>query len=95
MSTFDAHEMLKSKVSVLSYIGDVNIFDADGQLINSSGPWPLPAINVSDRAYFKTFKTDPQSDAVLAEPVRSFFTGGWTTVIAHRLTRGRTAPSSA
>src|ERR1700761_9626599 len=86
MSTFDAHEMLRSKVAVLSYVGEVTIFDADGQLINSSGLWPLPDINVSQRAYFQTFKNDPQSDAVLAEPLRSYITGGWTTVIAHRLT---------
>jgi hypothetical protein len=37
MSTSDAHLMLKSKVSVLSYTGDVYIFDTDGKLINSSG----------------------------------------------------------
>jgi diguanylate cyclase (GGDEF)-like protein/PAS domain S-box-containing protein len=86
MSTFDAHEMLKSKVAVLSYVGEVTIFDADGQLINSSGLWPLPDINIAQRAYFQTFKNDPQSDAVLAEPLRSFITGTWTTVIAHRLT---------
>ena len=86
MSTFDAHEMLRSKVAVLSYVGEVTIFDADGQLINSSGLWPLPDINISQRAYFQTFKNDPQSDAVLAEPLRSFITGGWTTVIGHRLT---------
>src|SRR6201995_3999714 len=52
MSSFEAHEILKLKVSVLSYVGEVTIFDADGQLINSSGLWPLPDINVSQRAYF-------------------------------------------
>jgi diguanylate cyclase (GGDEF)-like protein/PAS domain S-box-containing protein len=85
MSTFDAHLMLKSKVSVLSYIGDVMVFDTDGKLINSSGDWPLPAVNITDRAYFKTFKSDPESKIALAEPVLSHFTGKWTTVIAHRL----------
>ncbi len=39
--------MLKSKASVLSYVGDVAIFDADGRLINSSGKWPLPDIGVA------------------------------------------------
>ncbi len=85
MSGLDAHLMLKSKSSALSYIGDVNIFDADGQLVNSSGVWPLPAANIADRAYFKAFKSNPQSTAMMAEPVRSVFTGGWTTVLAHRL----------
>ena len=85
MSTYDAHLMLKSKVSVLSYIGDVGIFDSDGKLINSSGTWPLPAISIADRAYFQTFKADAESRMAIAEPVRSFMTGNWTTVIAHRL----------
>jgi diguanylate cyclase (GGDEF)-like protein/PAS domain S-box-containing protein len=85
MSTFDAHLMLKSRASVLSYIGDVMIFDSDGKLINSSADWPLPAVNIADRAYFKAFRSNPQSTTVLTEPVRSHFTGGWTTIIAHRL----------
>src|ERR1700712_5130444 len=85
MSTFDAHQMLKSKVSVLSYMGDVNIFDSDGQLINSSGIWPLPAVNIDDRPYFKRLKLDPQANTVLTHPIRSYFDGEWTTVIAYRL----------
>src|SRR6201996_8993291 len=85
MSTVEAHQMLKSAVSVLSYVGDVMIFDADGQLINSSGGWPMPDINVADRHYFQVFKNDPNSPPVATEPVNSVFTRGWTTVIAHAL----------
>src|SRR6478735_9929878 len=85
MSTFDAHQMLKSKVSVLSYIGDVYIFDSDGQLINSSGKWPLPGVNIAGRTHFRTLKFNPQSTAVLAKPIRSYFDGEWRTVIAYRL----------
>jgi diguanylate cyclase (GGDEF)-like protein/PAS domain S-box-containing protein len=84
MSTAEAHEMLRSKTSVSSHIGSVNIFDADGQLINSSDTWPVPPINISDRNYFKTFKADSQV-TVLTEPVRSAFAGRWTTIVAHRL----------
>jgi hypothetical protein len=85
ISTLDMHLLLQSRVASLSYIGIVNIFDADGNLVNSSGEWPLPAVNIADRAYFKTFKSDPEATTVLAEPVRSYFTGNWTTIIAHRL----------
>jgi diguanylate cyclase (GGDEF)-like protein/PAS domain S-box-containing protein len=85
MSGPDAHQMLKSTAGVLSYTGAVDIFDSDGKLINSSGVWPLPAISIADRAFFQGFKSDPQTTAVLAEPVRSYFTGKWTTVIARRL----------
>jgi len=83
MSAPEAHLMLRS--NVLSYIGDVQIFDSDGKLINSSGAGSLPAINISERAYFKAFKSDPQSRVTVAEPVLSYITGNWTTVIAHRL----------
>jgi diguanylate cyclase (GGDEF)-like protein/PAS domain S-box-containing protein len=84
MSTSEAHEMLQSKASVSSYIGNVNIFDADGQLINSSDRWPVASLSIADRAFFNTLKSDPQK-TVLTEPVLSHFTDNWTTVVAHRL----------
>jgi diguanylate cyclase (GGDEF)-like protein/PAS domain S-box-containing protein len=85
MSTSDAHLMLKSRVSALSYIGDVSIFDSDGKLINSSRAWPVPAVGIADRSYFETFKSNPQATTIFAEPVRSYLTGRWTIIIAHRL----------
>jgi histidine kinase family protein len=86
MSTWDAHLMLKSKSGALSYTGDVNIFDSDGKMINSSGIWPTPAISIADQDYYNAFKSDPQSKVTVAEPVRSYFSGNQTTTVAaHRL----------
>jgi diguanylate cyclase (GGDEF)-like protein/PAS domain S-box-containing protein len=86
MSGLDAHQMLKSKVSVLSYIDHVNIFDSTGMLINSSGIWPPAPINITDRDYFNIFKANPPAETLRAEALRSHDTGRWTVVIAHRLT---------
>src|SRR5437879_3199680 len=86
MSSQEIHLMLKSKMDALSYVGGVNVFDADGRLINASAAWPVPAVSVADRAYFRTFKSDPQSPAMLIEPVYSRITGVWTTVIARKVT---------
>jgi diguanylate cyclase (GGDEF)-like protein/PAS domain S-box-containing protein len=86
MSGRDIHLMLKSKMSALSYVGGVNVFDADGALINASAAWPVPPVNVADRAYFKTFRTNPKSPAMLIEPVYSRITGVWTTVLARKVT---------
>src|SRR2546430_17553109 len=36
MSSEAIHLMLKSKMSALSYVGGINVFDADGKLINAS-----------------------------------------------------------
>ena len=86
MSGKDVHLMLKSKLSALSYVGGVNVFDADGTLINTSTAWPVPSLNVADRPYFRTFQTDPQAPEMLVEPVHSRISGVWTTVIARKLT---------
>ncbi|MEA2794954.1 MAG: hypothetical protein QOI87_2334 [Bradyrhizobium sp.] len=86
MSGQDIHLMLKSKLSALAYVGGLNIFDADGALINTSSVWPAPPVNVADRPYFKAFKSDPQSPEMLIEPVHSRVTGAWTTVIARKVT---------
>ena len=86
MSGHDVHLMLKSKIEALSYVGGVNVFDAEGNLINASAGWPLPTVNVADRPYFRTFKSGPQSPEMLVEPVYSRITGAWTTVIARKVT---------
>ena len=86
MSSHDIHLMLKSKIDALSYVGGVNIFDADGNLINASAVWPAPPVNSADRAFFRTFKSNPQSPEMLVEPVYSRVTGAWTTVIARKVT---------
>src|SRR3984957_2739077 len=65
LSNLDIHLMLKAKLSALSYVGGINIFDADGVLINSSSLWPVPAVSVADRPYFKAFKAGPQSPTML------------------------------
>src|SRR3954451_21713729 len=86
MSDRDVHLMLKAKLSALSYVGAVTVFDSDGKLINASGAWPVPDVSVVDRAYFKVFISGPQSPTILLEPVYSRVTGAWTTIIARKVT---------
>jgi hypothetical protein len=82
MSGHDIHLMLKSKLEAMTYVGGLNVFDADGNLINASAAWPTPPVNSADRAFFRTFRSGPQSPEMLVEPVYSRITGAWTTVIA-------------
>jgi diguanylate cyclase (GGDEF)-like protein/PAS domain S-box-containing protein len=86
MSGSEAHEILRSKAGVLSYLGDISLYDADGDIINWSRPLPTPALNVSERGYFKSFKFNPQSPSSQTEAVRGLLTSNLNTVIAHRLT---------
>ncbi|MCP3470212.1 EAL domain-containing protein [Bradyrhizobium sp. CCGUVB1N3] len=86
LSAQDVHRMLRSKMEALSYVGGVNIFDADGELINSSLAWPPPKVNVADRAYFRTVKSDPRAPDVVVEPVNSRVSGMWTILIIRKVT---------
>jgi diguanylate cyclase (GGDEF)-like protein/PAS domain S-box-containing protein len=86
MGSAEVHAMLMAKIGALSYVGSVNIFDSDGNLINSTASWPVPPVNVADRAYFARFRTDPSAPQVLIEPVVSRVTGIVTTIFALKLT---------
>ncbi|PAY05501.1 diguanylate cyclase [Bradyrhizobium sp. UFLA03-84] len=86
MSSADIHAMLKSKMDALSNVGSLNVFDADGALINSSGAWPLPQVSIADRNYFQIFKSSPYSSDMQVAPVISRVNGGWTTVIVRKVT---------
>src|ERR1700759_1734506 len=86
MASEDVHLMLKAKLSALSYVGGVNLFDADGRLINASGGWPVPEGSVAAPAYLRVFTPMPQPPPVLIEPVYARLPGAWTTIIARKVT---------
>ncbi|WP_407115721.1 EAL domain-containing protein [Bradyrhizobium sp. LMG 9283] len=86
MSGSAMNQMLRSRIGSVSYLGDIAIYDADGELINWSRAQPLPKISVSSRAYFQTFKSNPTAEPVILESVRSFIIDKWTTIVARRLT---------
>ncbi|EIG55863.1 EAL domain-containing protein [Bradyrhizobium sp. WSM1253] len=81
----DLHRMLRSKIDALPHIGGLNIIDAEGNLINSSTAWPAPNVNVADRAYFRTFRYDPDAPDVLIEPLYSRISGAWTMLIVRKV----------
>jgi diguanylate cyclase (GGDEF)-like protein/PAS domain S-box-containing protein len=85
ISSQETHNVLQRAIGGSRDVSGINIFDADGQLINSSRSWPVPGINIADRAYFKQWKADPQSSAVVVAPLHSRFKGGWSTVIARKI----------
>jgi diguanylate cyclase (GGDEF)-like protein len=85
MSGQDVHEMLVAKINALKYVGGINIFDSGGTLINSSGAWPVLAVSIADRPYFKVFQSGPQSPELRVDTVHSRITGDWMTVFARKV----------
>jgi len=86
LSGQDTYRLLRSKMDALPYFGNLNVFDADGNLVNSSTAWPVPKVNIADRIHFQTFKSDPRSPEMLIEPVLGRVSGTKTTIIARRVT---------
>jgi diguanylate cyclase (GGDEF)-like protein len=85
LAMLEWHEELRAKVNGYSAAAGINVFDANGTLINSSEVWPVPDVNVSDRTYFKTLKSGNASTPIQIELVRSRISGSWATIVAHRL----------
>src|ERR1700735_2045903 len=71
MSSYDMHEMLKAKSNGSFDVAGVNIFDADGTLVNSSKEWPLPTVSIADRDYFRALKSNSALTSSLIELVQS------------------------
>jgi diguanylate cyclase (GGDEF)-like protein len=86
LSSVDWHDALRIKVGAYSDVAGVNVFDSEGMLINSSEHWPVPDVKVTDRAFFKAFKSRSAATPVELELVQGRFTGNWVTVIAQQVT---------
>jgi diguanylate cyclase (GGDEF)-like protein len=86
MSLHELHHVLKAKTSGHNDVAGVNVFDANGRLINSSESWPVPDISIGDRNYFRTFKSGMAPETILIELVHGRFTDDWATVISYKVT---------
>ncbi|HEY3793445.1 MAG TPA: EAL domain-containing protein [Bradyrhizobium sp.] len=85
MSTHEMHLEMKAKVSGAAEIAGINVYDADGILINSSVVPVVPYVNIADRAYYKALKSSSDAADCQIEMVRSRFSGGWRTVVARKM----------
>ena len=65
MSGVEVHKALQAEIAVAPDVSGINVFDANGELINSSQSWPIPTISIADRTYFKDFSADQWSPVVL------------------------------
>jgi hypothetical protein len=81
-SNTEWHDALAMRLRAYTDVAGVNIFDANGQLINSSEHWPVPNINISDRKFFKAFKSGSPFERFRIELVQGRFQQGWATVVA-------------
>ena len=86
MAGHDVHLLFREKMTGLPVIDAVTVINGDGKVINTSRPWPVPAVDVSDRDYFRAMKEDPSVKTYIGQPVQNRVTGSWVILMARRVT---------
>ena len=80
-----AHEYLVERARSLPQIGNLMLISADGQLLNHSSSWPIPAISVEGREQFLHLRDHHDSTLFISEPARNKVDGSWTIYLARRI----------
>jgi signal transduction histidine kinase/ActR/RegA family two-component response regulator len=86
LSTPGVRALLNNEISSDFDPTDAFLFDVDGNVINTSQPGPLPAINISQNDFFKAFRSNSTSATTMVQSIRSAVTGKRTTILARKLT---------
>ena len=81
----ETFKMLNARVADVPQLDALTMIAADGHLINFSRSFPIPAVNVADRDYFRALSGAPTSRPYISEPVENRATGTWTLYVAHRM----------
>ena len=79
------HLKLRDRAAGMPFVGSLTIFNARGKVVNFSRQWPVPAIDVTDRDFFKAFQADPNLSSFLSEPVRNRASGTWVVHLARKI----------
>jgi len=84
LSDFEVHDCLKMRGAGIARFATLLLFDANGDLVSHSKLWPTPAVNISDRDYYRHARDVPGLDPYVSEPIRNKVTGRWVVQVAKR-----------
>lgn len=84
MGTMAVHRNLRDRIEGLPYVDAITIINENGKLLNFTRYWPIPAVNISDRDYFKALRTPGGPDTFISLPVPNRGTGTMTIYLARR-----------
>ena len=81
----DTYATLSARVAGVPQLDALTIINAEGNLINFSRYYPIPAVSVADRDYFTALRDTVTDKPFLSVPVENRGTGTWTMYMARRL----------
>jgi signal transduction histidine kinase len=79
------HRFLAGRAENLPQTSGVGLIDADGNLVNGSRVWPVPALNFADRDYFAYFREHDDPAAFVSIPVRNRVDNKWSFFLTRRV----------
>lgn len=78
----DVGSRLANRLKNVERMDGVYVFDAGGCVLYFSGEIPSPSINVSERAYFKKLRDDPEAGLIVSDVVKSEVSGNNVVVVS-------------
>ncbi|UWU91372.1 EAL domain-containing protein [Bradyrhizobium sp. CB1015] len=71
VSSENFHKLLRSRINDSGDLGEVSLYDSEGNCVASSVAWPVERTNIADRRYFQSFTTAPASSPTAIELVHN------------------------
>jgi diguanylate cyclase (GGDEF)-like protein len=78
-------EVLHRQQQAMPQTNAFSIISVDGLLVNFSRAWPVPVTDLSDRDYYRYFRTHDDPNPFVSQPVRSRVGNHWTVYIVRRV----------
>jgi diguanylate cyclase (GGDEF)-like protein len=85
VSGIAVHNDLRDRIRSLPQIHTLTAITADGNIINYSLKWPVAAVNVADREFFKAMLSNDAPLTYISEPVLSRAIGIWTVLLERKI----------
>ena len=76
---------LRRQNNELPQVSAFSVIDAAGKLVNFSRHWPIPATDLSDRDYYRYFRTHDDQGIFVSQPVNNRGNGGRTAYLVRRV----------
>ena len=85
MGTEAVHRFLAERLKLVPQADTVALISAGGRLVNGSRPWPVPAVDVSDRDYYEHLHQHDVLGVYISAPAISRLSGTWSFFLARRV----------
>jgi len=85
MGTRAMHDFLFERLNNLPQARAIGLVSSDGWLVNGSRLWPIPAVELSDRDYYKHFREHDDPGLFISVPGRELMSGRSTFFLGRRV----------